>query len=170
MMKKGGIILLIVLASWIAYASVFQTTPETLITQETPVQAVELPKPTVEELYRLTNEERVKAGVKPLELNPLLNKSAQMKADDMLANNYFDHVNPTTGKNGPTYVMDVGADCYYQSENLSADLTSEGALVDWRGSEPHYGAIISPRYDSTGFGIAKGSDYYYVVQHFCDSV
>lgn len=167
-MKKLGltILALIVIMGVSVVAGNSQPKP-----QATPVsiyEAPQPPKPTVEELFRLTNEERAKAGVRPLELNPLLNKSAQMKADDMLANNYFDHVNPTTGKNGPTYVMDVGADCYYQSENIAADLTSEGAMVDWKGSEPHFKAIIDTRYESVGFGIAKGEYYYYIVQHFCD--
>ncbi|MED1857871.1 CAP domain-containing protein, partial [Brevibacillus reuszeri] len=45
----------------------------------------------------LVNQERAKAGLKPVELDASLNKVAQAKAADMSSNNYFDHTSPTYG-------------------------------------------------------------------------
>ncbi|RLG00827.1 hypothetical protein DRN58_02995, partial [Thermococci archaeon] len=41
-----------------------------------------------------TNIERLKHGLPPLKENPLLNQSAQFKAEDILENQYFSHQSP----------------------------------------------------------------------------
>lgn len=131
--------------------------------------------PTVDELLRLVNEERAKVGVKPLRLDPLLNKSAQWKSDDMVNRNYFGHWPETMdGKpNTEKYTMNlelriaVGRMCVSSSENISwGDKvnTSESAMVGWINSEPHYKAMVDPRYESTGIGISGNK----IAQHFCD--
>lgn len=124
--------------------------------------------PTIDELFALINAERAKVGVAPLAINPLLNKSAQMKADEMVIDGYG-HVN-SSGKHGYSFIDDVGARCSYGSENNNAAITSVEAVEEWMGSPSHRQAILDPRWSETGFGIAKYADYYYVVQHFCQSV
>jgi uncharacterized protein YkwD len=124
--------------------------------------------PTVETLLARVNEERAKVGVNPLTLDPLLNKSAQMKSDDMFTNKYFAHVNPKTGFNGPDYMDIVGVKCMWTSENIRANNgtanTTYYAMKAWMNSPTHKAAILDPRYDTTGFGI----NGYYLTQHFCD--
>lgn len=134
-----------------------------------PVQTVQrVEPPTVDELFRLVNEERAKVGVAPLVLDPLLNQSAQMKAQDMLDRNYFTHTDPTTGKNnGLDYALAIGKQCTWISENISwgeNENTSQSAMIGWKNSKPHYTAMIDPRYESTGFGIAGNK----IAEHFCD--
>ena len=149
-------------------------------------QAVTTPEPpTVEELLRLVNEERAKVGVAPLVLDPLLNKSAQIKADDMLKNSYFGHVD-AQGKHGYEYVADVGKNCIVPSENIVGEKSSIGAVEWWMNSQSHREAIHNSNYESVGFGIrfveriplssiqstkpvnSDLVDSYVIVQHFCD--
>lgn len=152
-------------------------------TKEVPKQPVAVAQPeveqppTVEELLKLVNEERASVGVKPLQLDPLLNKSAQWKSDDMVNRNYFGHWPETMdGKpNTEKYTMNlelriaVGRICVSSSENITDNLKPEynragQAIANWRMSKPHYTAMVDPRYESTGFGISGTK----IAQHFCD--
>lgn len=101
-------------------------------------------------------------------LDPLLIKSAQLKADEIEQTGVFEHAG-TTGKHGLAYIQDLGVQgCRYIAENLAADTTSKGAVVDWLESKPHRDAMLDDRYDTTGFGISSGPGYQYIVEHFCD--
>ena len=127
--------------------------------------------PTVEELLTLVNAERAKVGVKPLVLDPLLNKSAQLKSDELLREEWDDtpHVNDA-GKHGYEYVSEAGAGCVYGSENLytsSSQIASQDALNWWTNSLTHKEALLDSKYETTGFGIS-GTLKVYIVEHFCD--
>jgi uncharacterized protein YkwD len=130
------------------------------------------PPPTVESLLAAVNAERSKAGVKPLTIDPRLNQSAQMKSVDMLKMKESSHVNRNTGKHGYEYITEVGVKCILQSENIVnpsvddyADTNTPSEIVKgWMTSEPHRNAILDPRYETTGFGIADN----YITEHFCD--
>lgn len=136
------------------------------LTQNT-TQGLKLePKPTVSELLKLVNQERVRVGVAPLALDERLNQSAQLKADDMVRNKYQAHVNPLTGKHGYEYIPEAGLNCFYHGENLSwFHKNAEVAVKDWKLSESHYKAMIDSQYELTGFGIAGNN---IIVQHFCN--
>lgn len=128
---------------------------------------------TVDNLLTLVNEERAKVGVAPLILDPLLNESAQWKANDMKAFNYLGHKKPGENvDNGVDYLHRLdnenGDRCSYVSENLAwmtrnAPLSSTGAIEEWVHSESHYKAMIDPSYTLTGFGVTNSI----AVQHFC---
>ena len=120
---------------------------------------------TVHELHTLVNDERSKAGVSALILDDRLNSSAQSKADDMVVNNYFDHVSPQTGKQGYEGIESImPGHCWYISENLAADaFTSAEILQSWNGSTSHHAAILDPKYNLVGYGINQNK----IVQHFC---
>ena len=140
------------------------TAPATGTYQPAPQAQVTTP-PTVDELLRRVNVERQKAGVAALTLSPLLNQSAQYKSQDMLDRNYFTHTDPSTGKNnGLDYALAIGKQCTWISENIVETYDIESAMYSWIHSVPHYKAMIDPRYESTGFGIAGNK----VVEHFCD--
>lgn len=124
--------------------------------------------PTVDELLRLVNLERQKAGVAALTLDPLLNQSAQYKAAELQVEGWDDspHVN-RSGRHGYDYIGDFGKRCLIQSENLQENLSqasSVGIVAYWKESPSHYATMIDPRYESTGFGISGQM----IVQHFCD--
>ncbi|MCY8658623.1 CAP domain-containing protein, partial [Bacillus spizizenii] len=48
-------------------------------------------------VVELTNAERQKQGLKPLQIDETLSKSARAKSQDMKDKNYFDHQSPTYG-------------------------------------------------------------------------
>lgn len=168
-MKKWliGSVIIAILA--IAYVIAYNAPKHSAMTTQQVTISKRVPRiPTINELLRLTNEERSKAGVAPLTLDGRLNQSAQAKADDMNINRYFDHVNPITGKRGNSYIRDfTGNDCPSGSENLTDNIyenSSERAVQAWKMSKAHLEAMLDTKYDLTGFGIAGTK----VVQHFCD--
>lgn len=132
---------------------------------------------TPEEVLKEVNRLRAEVGVTPIVLDERLNASAYLKMRDMIANKYFSHESPLTGKRGATYVFDIMGDnniCNISvSENLSTDSMAsiEDTIGGWRNSESHYKAMIDPRVKSMGFATGRG--YYngelldYSVQHFC---
>ena len=124
-------------------------------------------------LLAQANRLRAAKGVAPLKLDERLNQSAQWKADDMKAFNYFGHVKP--GETTPNGVMKgleiTGKSCSYMSENLnSGELGNNpfNTVSGWPTSKPHYEAIIASKYDTTGFGSVETNGQVYYVQHFCD--
>ncbi len=154
------------------YAVYVSWTPQTAPQQTVVTKpAVVIPDPpTPEELLRLVNEERAKAGVSPLKIDPNVQKSAQLKADDFAERNYYDHiVKGTKYTLTEEMVMYVNKSCVSSSENIAHALLPSKGLVDgWMDSKPHREAILSSKYTLTGFGIAKADNgWHYAVQHFC---
>lgn len=149
-----------------AYSYAFHPPKSNLETQTRPLVRQEAP--TVNELLRLINDERAKAGVSPLALHPSINSSAQNKSDDMVINDYYAHVNPKTGVDGWKTIPSQDLGCVYASENINGGLSSDYLVDSWMHSTPHKKAILDPKYDLTGFGISKQGNQYLAVQHFCD--
>ena len=124
--------------------------------------------PDAQEILELVNQERQRVGVKPLEVDPRINTSAQEKADDMVNRNYRDHVSPE-GIHGYELVFKhTGGECRHAGENLAWRTdntvgTTQDAFNWWMSSEPHRKAIQDSKYTKTGIGINKDV----VVQHFC---
>ena len=141
---------------------------------------LEYSKMTPEAILLQVNELRVKANVRPLILDEKLNASAYMKARDMADSNYFDHVNPKTGKRGYGYVNDVYQDSIYTkvSENIAmtssikvSDINLDNVMYKWQNSKSHYEGMIDPEVTKMGYAtvLSKRGDlvYEYSVQHFC---
>ena len=124
--------------------------------------------PTEEAILKAVNSERAKVGVAPLQLHPNLSKTAQMKADDMVARNYRSHYMPDT--NQPlTYEMRQlqASVCVNASENLTWNdkgITTERSIYSWLTSPAHKAAMLDPKYTYTGIGVGDGK---VVVQLFC---
>ena len=123
---------------------------------------------TVDSLLEAVNQERTTKGIAPLVLDQRLVQSAQIKADDMTKNNYYDHVDKN-GRHGYDIAHEYAPDvCLEPSENLQRDdnnlgLTSIESIASWKSSKPHYEAMMNPKYTITGFGISG----IYIVEHFC---
>lgn len=118
-------------------------------------------------LLVMVNKERAKYGVAPLVVDERLNRSAQLKADDMVKYNYFGH--EKDGFSGYKYVFKTAPGvCAYASENIVTNSkgkvpTNEEAIDWWIHSKAHHDAMINRNYTLTGFGINGNK----VVQHFC---
>jgi uncharacterized protein YkwD len=133
---------------------------------EPPKAAVERVKPTTDALLNAVNKVRADAGVSPLTIDDNLNLSAQAKADDMKARNYFGHVDPD-GRHGYSIAREYAPECKSISENMTYNIdinTTEQAVHAWTQSPSHYNAMVDTKYTVTGFGIADR----YIVEHFCE--
>ncbi|KNB70349.1 CAP domain-containing protein [Brevibacillus reuszeri] len=110
----------------------------------------------------LVNQERAKAGLKPVELDASLNKVAQAKAADMSSNNYFDHTSPTYGS--PSDMMkQFGVSSMTAGENIAmGQRTAEEVMNQWMNSEGHRQNIMNPSFAKIGVGFVNG----YWVQEF----
>lgn len=121
-------------------------------------------------LVNLTNRDRVMANVSELKVNPLLEKVAQMKADDMATKSYFAHNTPD-GKT-PWYWFDqAGYKYIYAGENLAVNFqNSEDVETAWMNSKTHWYNIMNPKYTEIGIatstGFYKGRQAVFVVQMF----
>lgn len=139
---------------------------EPVVTQ--PVEPYKPTQPNTTEIFTLVNQERVKAGVKPLVIDKRLNRSAQVKANDMVTNKYYDHVNPTTGRHGYDIAHEFMPECVYTSENLNAWatrswVTSQTTVDSWMKSKAHHDAILNTKYVYVGYAV-EGD---YIVMHLC---
>ena len=96
-----------------------------------------------------------------LELDDKLCKLAQLKAEDMVANDYFSHESPNLGnpfemmKNNNIEYMTAG-------ENIAGYKDVEGSVNAWMNSKAHKDNILSNGYNYTGIGVAKSEKYGYV--------
>lgn len=127
-----------------------------------------------DELFRLVNEERIKAGVKPLARLHELDISAETKAKRMQDIQNTDHVDPQTGYEGMDYIVDLNSNlrCGWLGENISWNYPTEKQLVDgWMGSQGHKENILNPKFTRAGMYVTRGGrekKYHTIaVQHFC---
>jgi uncharacterized protein YkwD len=108
-----------------------------------------------EELLRLTNAERQRAGLSPLRLSSQLGQAAQSHADDMAGNHFFSH----TGSNGSDIearLRSVGYNPSYWGENIAeGSSTPQETFQQWINSEGHRGNILNSAYTEVGFGYAN---------------
>ena len=130
-----------------------------------------------DELFRLVNEERIKAGVKPLIRTHELDISAETKAKRMQDIQNTDHIDPQTGYEGVDYIVDLYPNlrCIYLGENISWNFPIEKQLVDgWMGSQGHKENILNAKFTHAGMYITRGGrDKHYhtiAVQHFCQKI
>ncbi len=109
-------------------------------------------------VFDLTNEEREKDGQKPLKENSKLDAAAEKKASDILAKQYFDHVNPD-GKGPDYFVSSAGYDYIIIGENLAlGNFADDQALIDaWMASPGHRENILQPKFREIGIAVIKGT-------------
>ncbi|MCY9430898.1 CAP domain-containing protein [Bacillus spizizenii] len=96
-------------------------------------------------VVELTNAERQKQGLKPLQIDETLSKSARAKSQDMKDKNYFDHQSPTYGS--PFDMMkSFGISYKTAGENIAkGQKTPEEVVKAWMNSEGHRKNILNPK-------------------------
>jgi len=104
----------------------------------------------------LTNNERNGEHLIVLTRSDLLDKAAQLKAEDMAKNEYFAHYSPTGIS--PWYWFDqVSYDYVHAGENLAVHFTDSNEVVNaWMKSPSHRANIMDGGYTEIGVGTAKG--------------
>jgi uncharacterized YkwD family protein len=109
-------------------------------------------------MLQLVNEERAKAGVAPLTIDPALVKAARLKSQDMIDKNYFDHISPTYGDSFKM-MKTMGIQFGYAGENLAGNPSVENAHETLMASPGHRKNILNPNYTHIGIGIVEGGPY-----------
>ena len=121
-------------------------------------------------LADLTNNDRTTSNVPSVKEDPILDKAAQNKANDMAAKGYFSHVSPD-GTTPWHWLDEAGYKYTYAGENLAVDFTDSSDVEDaWMQSPAHHANIIKPEYAEVGYGVAEGMyeghDTTFVVEFF----
>lgn len=108
------------------------------------------------QVVSLVNQERAKAGLKPLKTDSKLTSVAVAKAKDMYANNYFDHNSPTYGS--PFDMMkQFGVSYSYAGENIAKGQQNPQAVMNaWMNSSGHRANILNANYSSIGVAYYNG--------------
>jgi uncharacterized protein YkwD len=123
----------------------------------------------------LVNRDRTLNGLLPLVEDPLLSQAAQNHAEDMLARQFFAHVNPDGVNPSGRFravggQMGAGENIYRRTGGTTALSygLAEKAQTGWMESDGHRANLLSPGYQAFGYGIAASSegDAVYVVQMF----
>lgn len=135
----------------------------------------ETPDPSVseeqyaEEVLRLVNEEREKAGISPLSLDTKLCAAADQRAKELVES--FAHVRPD-GSDIATVLEENGCQYTKMGENIAAgQATPEEVVASWMDSEGHRENILNPDYTRLGLGYYRddaGNYVHYWVQLFTD--
>lgn len=114
------------------------------------------------QVVSLVNQERAKAGLKPLVIDNALTAMALDKAKDMSNNKYFSHTSPTYGS--PFDMMkSYGIRYTYAGENIAMGQRSPQEVMNaWMNSPGHRQNILSPNYTKIGVGYFNN----YWVQEF----
>ena len=132
-----------------------ETTPkETQASADTSISQVE------QEVVRLVNVERSKAGLQPLVMDSALSQVAKKKSEDMKAKNYFSHTSPTYGS--PFDMMKTFGISYTAAgENIAKGQRSAQEVVNsWMNSAGHRANILSTSYTHIGVGYVESGHYW----------
>lgn len=107
-------------------------------------------------VVKQTNEERINQSYLTLKTNPLLEKAAQLKADDMAKRSYFSHQGPN-GETPWSWFDQVGYRYIYAGENLALNFYDHQTVTRaWMNSIKHRNNILSGNFTDIGIGIAYG--------------
>jgi uncharacterized protein YkwD len=109
----------------------------------------------------LVNVQRARRGLRALRPNAALARSAAAHSEDMVSENYFDHVSPA----GETPLERIKASTYVPrrsgymvGENIALgtlQLATPAAIVaSWMTSSHHRANILNPDFRDSGIGIA----------------
>ncbi|MGD6992232.1 CAP domain-containing protein [Sutcliffiella horikoshii] len=133
-----------------------QQNAEKPATEQTAGAVSEFEKKVVE----LTNAEREKQGLAPLELDVELSKVAKDKSKDMQQNNYFSHNSPTHGS--PFDMMKkYGIQYNTAGENIAQGQQSPEEVVNaWMNSEGHRANIMNENFTHIGVGHVEEGNYW----------
>ena len=128
----------------------------------TPTPAAAMPGQLRDQIVALTNAERAKVGLAPVQSNALLQNSAQLHAQDMARRVFFSHQNPDGLRSfdrikAAGYVV-APCNCawnYWTGENIARGQTTASLVIeDWMHSPKHRDNILSPNFDEIGIGLS----------------
>lgn len=112
---------------------------------------------TASQVLTLVNQDRLQNGLSPVKPDPLLDRAAELKAEDMFAKNYWSHVSPQ-GATPWDFINKTGYRYLYAGENLARDFaTSDQVVKAWMNSPSHRANILNPKYQDMGLAVVNGN-------------
>jgi len=115
-------------------------------------------------MLNLVNEVRDNYGLNTVALNSDLNNLADVHLQDMIANNFFAHVN-LQGQSPQDRAIELQVHTVV-GENLAKDLNTEKAFYSLMRSAVHRANILDESWEELGLAITQSDGYVYVVQQF----
>ena len=108
----------------------------------------------------LTNEQRRKNGLAPLQFDSQLSQVAQTKSQDMQKNGYFSHTSPTYGS--PFDMMrDFGVSYRTAGENIAQGQRTPQEVVNaWMNSAGHRQNILNGNFTHIGVGYEASGNHW----------
>ena len=125
---------------------------------------------TANVLVDLTNESRLAFNESPLVRNPVLDRAASMKAEDMATVGYFAHNSPS-GITPWHWFREAGYSFLYAGENLAINfIDADEVMKAWLQSPTHRANLLNVKFKEIGMatvsGVYKDGPSIYVVQMF----
>lgn len=118
--------------------------------------------PQTATLLQYINNARSSNGLAPVAENSLLDKSAKLKADNMINSNYWSH-NAPDGTQWQTFIQQAGYVYSAAAENLAYgkyEYYPEQTIVNnWLNSAEHRENMLNGRYTEIGIAIVKAASF-----------
>lgn len=112
------------------------------------------------DVVELTNMERKRYGLHPLQIDPRLVKVARMKSIDMRKKNYFSHTSPTYGSPF-TMIADHRISFSVAAENIAVGHVSpEQVVKGWMNSPGHRRNILNQMITHIGVGFERAGNHW----------
>lgn len=109
-----------------------------------------------QEVVRLVNVERQKAGLSSLSMNTNIQKAAQVRAKEQEQS--FSHTRPN-GSNFSTVLAENGVNYRGSGENVAwGQKTPQAVMNDWMNSPGHRANILNENFTSIGVGYYQSSN------------
>ena len=107
-------------------------------------------------IVEMTNQTRIKEGLKPLAVNSELTAAAAAKAADMIKGGYFAHFSPTNVS--PWFwIKQNGYNYKYAGENLAMNFSETDQVMDgWLNSPSHKANLLNAHYEDIGVAVLSG--------------
>lgn len=110
-------------------------------------------------LLDATNSERTTHGKTALKINSTLSQAAQLKANDMVARNYWSHKTPD-GQEPWVFFSKAGYSYLKAGENLAYGFaTGRDTVTGWMNSPSHRDNLLDSEFVDVGFGYANSDNY-----------
>ena len=111
---------------------------------------------SISDVNNISNQQRINAGLEPLNLNSTLGNAANTKAKDMFRDNYWAHVAPD-GTTPWSFVESAGYSYSEAGENLAKNFdTSSGVVNGWMNSPTHAANVLKSSYTDVGYAVVSG--------------
>gem|GEM_PF-376690 len=127
-------------------------------------------------IVALTNDERKKKGLAPLILDVTLREIARGHSDDMIARNFFEHVNPD-GLSAPARIaihhrqliaLSTGENLFslMKEDSANVEKIAKETVENWMRSDEHRENILNDKFTHIGVGVSSNGDEIRATQNF----